>query len=268
MIKNLVVGAGGIRGLGALGLLQKLYENNKMVEVENYAGSSVGSIISLLLLVGYYPIDIFKILCDIDFNSLMEDLKFDSFDEPCIGLFSQSKLIYIIKKMISNKNISVNITFQELYNTFNKTLYITGTCVNTIDSVIFSHKTHPEMNVITAIAISTCIPCIFKPIEYNKMMWIDGGCLLSYPIHLFDDDLENTIGIYLNDLYEEIKTFDSIQQYLLNVFKCLLKNSHNIDKKYDKYTYYILTSIKITWNLTCDEKKKYYNFGYDMLLKD
>ena len=50
------------------------------------------------------------------------------------------------------------------------------------------------------------------------MMWIDGGCLLSYPIHLFDDDLENTIGIYLNDLYEEIKTFDSIQQYLLNVF--------------------------------------------------
>ena len=55
---------------------------------------------------------------------------------------------------------------------------------------------------------------------------------------------------------------------LLNVFKCLLKNSHNIDKKYDNYTYYILTSIKITWNLTCDEKKKYYNFGYDMLLKD
>jgi predicted acylesterase/phospholipase RssA len=268
MIKNLVISGGGIRGFSALGLLQKLYENNLMTNITNYAGTSVGSAISFLLIIGYFPLDIFKILCDIDFKCFLENPLIDElFNSSHIGVYSQSRILLVIEKMAIIKNIPKNITFKELYDKFNKTLYITGSCLNTLSCTTFSHITHPNMSVITAISISSCIPFLFKPVNYENALWIDGGCLNNYPIDIFDSDLENTIGIYMNEEYKKIDVFDDAQQYIFRVIQCLLNNTCIVQPKYNDYTYFILNSVKIDWDLSIEEKKQYYNYGYSVELK-
>ena len=52
----LVISGGGIKGFVALGALQKLYDTKKLININKYCGTSVGAIISLLLIIGYKPV--------------------------------------------------------------------------------------------------------------------------------------------------------------------------------------------------------------------
>jgi len=59
--KTVVLSGGGTKGLLILGALQYYYEKSyyNMDEVVTYCGTSIGSVISLLLICGYPPLDIF-----------------------------------------------------------------------------------------------------------------------------------------------------------------------------------------------------------------
>ena len=54
---GLVLSGGGIKGFSALGVLQAIFDRNHM-NVNTFIGTSVGSIISYLLCIGYTPIEI------------------------------------------------------------------------------------------------------------------------------------------------------------------------------------------------------------------
>src|SRR5690348_897778 len=53
---GLCLSSGGIRGLIQLGALHEFWNRGYLTNLQYYAGSSVGSVISLLLAIGYEPI--------------------------------------------------------------------------------------------------------------------------------------------------------------------------------------------------------------------
>ena len=67
-------------------------------------------------------------------------------------------LMKLIGILFKGKGLGINITFKELHEKTNVTLTIVGCCLNKTKEVHFSHITHPEMEVLKAIRISTSIP--------------------------------------------------------------------------------------------------------------
>ena len=264
---KLVISGGGVKGLTILGYLHKLYENNLLDNINKYCGTSVGSIICFLLLIGYKPNEIFFILMEIDFESLLLYSFDDIIDNPHIGLYSTKPILFAIKKMTKNKKISLKITFKELFEKINKSISITGVCLNDNSLHFFDEKNNPDMEVIKAIEISISIPLVFKPVHFNNKIWIDGGTLNNYPINYFNNDLNNIIGINLKNKNIYIDQFNSHQEYLYQLMKCLLKSSHIDKKKYNKTTIELLVDNINDININNETKLKLYNQGYNHPIK-
>jgi predicted acylesterase/phospholipase RssA len=265
-LKNiLIISGGGMKGFCALGAVAKLKELEIIDEPDVYCGTSIGSSLCFLLSIGYNCEDIFTILHDIDSEMLMKYNIDSIFNDSHFGIASLDAFISVITILTKKKNISRKITFKKLYNKFKKDLIITGVSVNDAKLYYFNHINTPDMEIITAIKISCSIPFIFKPVEYNNKIWIDGGCFNNYPIDFFTDKLDDVIGIYLEDGDTVIDTFEDIPSYITQVFKCIVKGLNF--GKYDKYQ---KNTIKIKvfssynfFDITKEEKKILYSYGYN-----
>jgi predicted acylesterase/phospholipase RssA len=60
LFKGLCISSGGMKGLYYLGVLDYYYEKKLLDNVKYYAGTSIGSLICLLLIIGYTPKEIFQ----------------------------------------------------------------------------------------------------------------------------------------------------------------------------------------------------------------
>ena len=265
-LKNiLIISGGGMKGYSALGAVSKLKELEIIDEPDVYCGTSVGSSLCFLLSIGYSSEDIFTILHDIDSEMLIKYNIDAIFNDSYLGIASLDAFISVITILTKKKNISRKITFKKLFNKFKKELIITGVSVNDAKLYYFNHINTPDMEIITAIKISCSIPFIFKPVEYNNKVWIDGGCFNNYPIDYFIDKLEDVIGISLEDEETFIESFNDVASYISQVFKCIIKGLNF--GKYDKFK---KNTIKIEvfskynfFDITKEEKKVLYNHGYN-----
>ena len=57
--------------------------------------------------------------------------------------------------------------------------------------------------------MTTSIPFIFCPVSYKNKLYVDGGCMDSYPISIFKNDLSETFGILLIDSQNIIDKIDN-----------------------------------------------------------
>ena len=221
--------------------------------------------ICLLLNIGYKPEEIYQVLLEIDFSTLVTCDIEDILTDIHFGINSSKPFEYVIRKMMEIKNFNENTTFKELKEKTNQILIITGTCVNTVSLHYFSHKLTPDMKVLDAIQISIAIPFLFKPYKYDNKIWIDGGCMNNYPIDLFHDNLNDMIGIYLDDENKQYTEFDDVQVYFTQVLKCVSKG---IDlskiKLYENQTIHVTCKNQelSNWELKNEHKIDLHNQGY------
>ena len=66
-IKNLVLSGGGIKGALTIGALKELEKNGWLKNIENVLGTSIGSFLGLLWIIGYTGDEMNKIFCDINY---------------------------------------------------------------------------------------------------------------------------------------------------------------------------------------------------------
>ena len=263
--KNIVViSGGGIKGFCILGTIKKLIELNIISNPDIYCGTSVGACISILLLIGYLPDDIYEVLKDIDFSMLI-DYNEDLLDDSYIGIIKSDPIMSVISTMLKRKGIDSKITFRELFIKFKKKLIITGVCLNDLTINYFNYETYPDMNVLKAVRISMSIPFIFKPVKFNGKLWVDGGCLNNYPIDVFDNVLDDVIGIYAEDDVSIVDDFEDKITYGLQVFKCILKGLNIYKKKiYEKYTIIVKPTCEgQLFNIEDENKKIMFDCGYN-----
>jgi NTE family protein len=247
----LVISGGGLRGFSALGTITRLKELEIIDNPDIYCGTSAGACISLLLNIGYSSQDIYEILSELDMSKMVVNNIDNILEEVHIGLNLCDPIIYTVGHMMKRKGFSTKITFKKLFEKTGKKIIVTGVCLNDVSLHYFSHENTPNMEVLKAITISISIPIIFKPCNYNNKLWLDGGVMNNYPIDLFNNKLDDVIGIYLDEEYNTYDNFEDTQSYIYQVLRCIFRGMN-----YNKLEMYKNNTIHI--------KTKNHSFGYEM----
>lgn len=188
----LVFSGGSMKGLAYCGALEILEQLKILKYIRGFAGSSAGAVVAILLAIGYTATETRNIIYNTDFDALLgvhstfghvEDMVKLSHNLGCsTGDEFEGFIENLIERKIGNKNF----TFGDLHSVLGKDLVVTGTDINRELTIYFSHRNHPHMPLKEAARISMSIPIVFVPVEHNGDMFVDGGVLDNYPIHVFD----------------------------------------------------------------------------------
>jgi|MDSW01.1.fsa_nt_gb hypothetical protein len=174
-MNDLFIGGGGSAGIIFIGCLEYIHEN-KLLDLKNFYGTSIGSLIGCLYISGITPKNILLKVLELDlvdivkynFNNLLSNNHIinDSLLDNLIGLlweFIDENIT--LKKFSDMYNVNVNI----YANNITKNNY---TSLNNID--------YPEIKLKDALKASMSIPFLFKPVVINGDTYLDGCCKNLY----------------------------------------------------------------------------------------
>jgi len=218
-ITNLVLCGGGVRGIAHLGALKALEEQNILQNIKNISGSSIGGIIGCLIAIGYTPTEIYNVIEVFDLEKCRTKKMSDIFTQ--FGIDDGHNFRIIIKKLFKKKKISHTMTFNELYKLKGMKLILTTVCINDKTVKYLSNETEPNMPLIDGLRMTSSFPFWFIPVLYKNKLYIDGGCIDNFPISVFKDELDKTIGIYLISLNEYKTKISNIEEYFMSLIECL-----------------------------------------------
>ena len=179
---GVILSGGGIRGIGELGSLHYYHEKGEldMDKIKVYASTSIGSVISLLMICGYKPTEIFTKAYTLSNIIPMPGLVEIYEGVKNYGIMSIDPLIDIVKDMVLAK-IKKIPSLQELYEITGKVLVVSIGNVSKIKGEWYSRYNRPNLSCLDAIKMSCNLPIIFKRIKYNGDYIIDGGFTDNFP---------------------------------------------------------------------------------------
>jgi len=233
---NLTIGGGSYKGIAFLGALEYLYKKNYLTVIDNFYGCSVGSIIGILFIIGYKPLELLNIIIKLNLDELW-DISFDNIEEKFSLLsikFFQKLEYFFIKKEINNK-----ITIKEFNQKYNTNMNIFSVNINSNKLTNFNGDNFGDLEILIAVRASCSIPLIFPPVIIDNNYYVD-GCLHCLNGDLHENEVVRTnisIG-YIIRLHCEYKPSDinNLNQYLNAIFKCMMYNNMNKKIVYTKNT--------------------------------
>lgn len=196
MYSGISLSSGSIRGIYQLGAIHAAELNGLLVDVKYFAGTSIGSIIALLLAVGWQPLELFTHVCMNDFTQLL------SYNIDIVNVFQKwgaidtTPIREYISKLILLKLPEIP-TFKTLQEQTGKHLLVTAYKLKSKHpNIYFSLETHPDMSVLDGVMLSSNIPFLFQAQNYEGYYYIDGGVFDLNPA----DALEEYIHKYSTDI--------------------------------------------------------------------
>ena len=263
IFNELIIGSGGLSGLSYIGSLKKLNEYYPLDSFKYYTGCSAGAILCTLINIGFNINELEKIILEINIEDFVE-FKISNFLNSG-GFVNNSKIKNLFKSMFLNKNVDVNITFNELYIRSEKILTINS--VNqTLNKVeYFNYINSPNMIIIDAIMMSMNIPLICAPIKYNNNIYFDGALLDPYPYNYIKDTkkigiivfTEQLKSLIFNDNNQNTNRFNGeshFEIFINNIFLIYNNYLKFFFKKKIKNTIYIICEFQNKVNLTNQDK--------------
>jgi NTE family protein len=255
VIRNLVFEGAGLRGIAYSGAVDEMETRNMMGSIEKVGGTSSGAIVALAISLGYSGKEIQHIISETNFRKFNDGRYFFiggiNRINKYFGWYRGKRFENWVEKIISKKTGNADITFEELYEKKYKDLYITGTCLNKQQLVIFSREAYPKMKVIDAIRISMSIPLYFEAVFIDKEgkiihhpkqkqgldVMVDGGITGNFPIRMFDSLSQtnfSTLGFRI-DSEEQIKNdregksiasipVVNLKQYMYAFYNIMIEN--------------------------------------------
>ena len=216
-MNDLFIGGGGFSGIMFVGILEYLHEN-KLLDVKNFYGTSIGSLIGVLYISGIKPIDIIKKMISIEFSQIFKYnisniINYHILEENCLDNFLN----------ISLDSLEENITIKNFSEKFNVNINIYVTKLNTGEHINFNNIDYPDIKIKDAIKASMCIPFLFKPIIINKEEYVDGCCKNIYGSPNEDIDIN---GYSIIAGFEDNPNF--ITKVLKSIFNTKKPNCKNI----------------------------------------
>ena len=88
----------------------------------------------------------------------------------------------IMQPVLESKDLTLGVTLREFYEHSHISLNIFTVELNAFKKVQLSHATHPELPLMDAIKMSSCMPMLFQPIVRDGCCYIDGGVMVNYPL--------------------------------------------------------------------------------------
>jgi predicted acylesterase/phospholipase RssA len=201
----LVLGPGGTKGFSLLGALVALDDAGYLAEVDTYCGVSVGSAISLLLVVGYKPREIISLAASVDlFGEVRnEGLNWSAMAQQH-GLLSMEPLRHRLQELVAAK-LGRGVppqgpTLQQLYErtglvycSVTRNFDRQGTEYLSVETV----EPGELSPAIDATIVSMALPGIFYKALWKGMHCGDGALGDPYPVLYFDDGYTPVLGLYI-----------------------------------------------------------------------
>ncbi len=213
---GIALSGGGAKGIAHIGVFRALLENG--VEPTIISGTSAGSIIGALYAAGVSTDDMERLIAD---SSIMKIFRLLGI--PGSGLV---KLDYLKERLAA-------FIPEDSFESFNYPLYVCATNLNIGKAVYFSTGT-----VFDKVAASCSVPWLFKPIEINGELYVDGGITNNMPAAILRDQCEILIGSNVKPKVhvqsnKELDTFMGITQRVTDL--TLWTNSKPHIKMLDVY---------------------------------
>lgn len=174
-MNDLFIGGGGHSGAIFVGALEYIHEN-KLLDLKNFYGCSVGSLIGCLYISGHKPKDILSNLLELELSEVVK-----------YNLDNLMSEFYIIDDILLETligflwtNVDENITmrgFTDKYNV-NVNIYATNLTKNQYTNI--NNTTYPDVKLKDALKASMSIPFVFRQVEIKGDKFVDGCCKNLY----------------------------------------------------------------------------------------
>jgi NTE family protein len=174
---GLVLSGGGARGISHIGILKALVEAG--IQPAVISGTSSGALIGALFAYGYTPDEILGIFLKTRFSSYLR------FDFSFAGLVKIEHAEKILTKYIPEN------TFESL----KIPLVVTATDIQAAKEVHFR-----EGELAMPVLASCCLPGIFKPVEFDKKILVDGAIFSNLPVAAIKEETDFIIGVNCNPI--------------------------------------------------------------------
>lgn len=212
VIRNLVFEGAGIRGIAYAGVISELEARNILQPIEKVGGTSSGAIVALTIALGYSGNEVGNIITGTNFKKFNDGsylfIGGINRTNKYFGWYRGNRFENWLEKIIDQKTGNADITFEELHAKGFKDLYITGTCLNKQQLIVFSYETYPKMKVKDAVRISASIPLYFEAVFIDKDgklvrhpkqkpgldIMVDGGFTGNFPIKMFDSSAKRNLA--------------------------------------------------------------------------
>lgn len=206
-VQLLVLSSGGAKGIQLGGVLRAL--TGHIEKVDQFAGTSIGALVSLALALRYTVEEIISLCLSIDLSMFLEK-PYDHVAQLSLlyqkmGLHDAGPLFKFVSSIVRKKAGLAKLTFQQMYDHFGSDLCVTACCMNNTTTRYFSRRNGDGgMSVAKAVTMSSCIPGFFTPISYQDRLWVDGATFgHSMPFRLSSmgvvNSLNNILGVRLLD---------------------------------------------------------------------
>jgi hypothetical protein len=229
-MNDLFIGGGGFNGIMYIGILEYLHENN-LLDIKNFYGTSIGSLLGILYISGIKPKEIIKKIISLDFSHIFKYdisniINYHILDDNCLDNFLNYAFDYHPE----------NLTLKEFSEKFDVNINIYVTKLNTGDHINFNNIEYPDIKIKDAIKASMSIPFLFKPVKINEEEYVD-GCCKNYYGSPKDDIFINGYSIITVDgenpifLYKVLKSiFNTKKPNSKNIIECITDKSKTLSK--------------------------------------
>lgn len=262
--KNLVMSGGSIRGISLIGAIKELIDKRliDLKKLKTVTGTSAGSMLGTLIVLGLTIDEIWDFVYNFDVNKLVKPDPL-LFFQKC-GVETGQLIHNFFEDFITQKTGIKHINFRQLHELTGIHFTIVGTCLTTKEIIYFDHINTPHEKVSVALRISIGIPGFFIPFVIGDKKYIDGGVLNNYAMNLFDDRLDETIGIMICSDYNTDYKYP--EEYFMAIINLLMYYFYQkTNEKYKNNTIYIKETsdnvFMVKFDIDYETKIKLYDYG-------
>lgn len=234
---GITLSGGGTRGIAHIGVLHALEELN--IKIDVLAGVSSGAIVGTLYSAGYSPERILKLIMEYPKLTIFQPSWSNS-----LGFFELKALEKFIKTHIPTNDFS----------SLKIPMTIAASDLEQGEIVYFS-----EGEIAKPLVASCCVPILFKPVEYQNKILVDGGLLngmVTKPI----EHCDKKIGVHVNpyDKKHPLRNGKDVFE------RCFTLAIHNNSRNHFKNCDLVIEPIELAKHAAFrwDKARLIYEIGY------
>jgi predicted acylesterase/phospholipase RssA len=279
-IKHLVIPGGGPTGIKAIGALQYLEQHGywNINDIETIYATSAGAIITVLLCLKFDWETINDYIVKRPWNDAFQvsvNQIFEAYSKK--GIFDKNVAEIFYKPFFKAKDIPMEITMKEFYELSKIEIHLFSLDINTFNLEDISYITHPDLQLLTAVQMSSAIPVLISPVCINNRCYVDGGVICNYPVNQCILRAENIDEIFgLRNKYSKkdeniVKNESTILEYVMNFISRLINNVASKFEEKEKeipneliYDTDLMTLANIQLTLSSkEERQRLIDFGIE-----
>jgi predicted acylesterase/phospholipase RssA len=180
-----------MHGIMLCGAVDELHARGMLSGMRTFVGSSIGAVCGAALALGASPRALsamFRtVVCElgVEVPSQVGTL---GVALGGLGAMDGASKRDAIAWVLSNAgHRPETLTFRRMLARTGRTLVVCGSNVTTGRVDVYSPETTPRMLVLDALEISTCVPLVFRPVDRDGCLLLDGGVFNHLPVDLAPD---------------------------------------------------------------------------------